>query len=125
MYHTDIPLPPTQETLYYDVDGVLLNFAGPFSQHWNHGVTQGRFMGPLIPENSECWYIHGTGPLEEQQAIDAEIEAFHHTHEPFPLMHEDITTVLNRLSTQYVIELVTAYPHLDRRIANLALHGGQ
>lgn len=120
---TDTPHPPTRDTLYYDVDGVLLNFAGPFAQHWNAGVEEGRFTGSTIVENSDCWYLHGTGPLEEQQAIDAEIEVFHCTHAPLPLMHEDIVSHLTHLSTKYVIELVTAYPHLERRMANLALHG--
>lgn len=120
--NTSVQLPPTSQTLYYDVDGVLLNFSRSFSEHWNEGITQGKWNGPIIHENSDCWYLHGTGPIHEQNAIDRQVEVFHQTHEPLPLMHQDIPLILKELSNQYVIQLVTAYPHLDRRIANLALH---
>lgn len=104
-------------TLYFDVDGVLLNFSEPFAEFWNKGLDQGLWKGNIIEGNHMTWNF---GDVNDMQDIKGGLDLFHQEHDHLPLMHEDIVSTLHELHIKYRIELITSYPNEKRRIENLA-----
>jgi len=102
-----------QKTIYFDIDGIILNFAGPFATFWNNnGYKQ-------ISDNPSDWTF---GIDLNNDNLKNALELFHKIHEHLPLMDPDIPQILKQLQKAYRIELVTSYPHVDKRIENLLFH---
>lgn len=108
-------------TLYFDVDGVLLDFTAGFADFWNTGLEKGYWRGKAIASNPLTW-SYSESCDDDSHSMDYAMEAFHHMHEHLPLMHSEIPDILKQLSQTFRIHLVSSYPFLDRRIANLAFH---
>lgn len=107
------------ETLYYDVDGVLLDFCGPFADFWNKGAEEKLWKGDNIEKNPLTWNFGLNYDIKDTaEALDE----FHRIHEHLPVMHEDLPSILDKLKCKYRIELVTAYPNENKRIKNLLHH---
>lgn len=109
-------------TLFYDVDGVLLDFTGPFAEYWNKGVDQGCWVGEPISVNPETWCFGYKPDVDDMTELYRVMYIFHEVHEHLPLMHEEIIQVLEVLKSKYTIELVTAYPNETKRVSNLLYH---
>lgn len=109
-----------RKCLVFDVDGVLLNFAGPFSTWWNrlfsvqHKVT--------FDANPAVWNFDARWPERELQPY---VDNFIATSPFLPLVSSDIPDHLAALQRRYDIHLVTAWPvkWSSDRIQNLLSHG--
>lgn len=110
------------ETLYFDVDGVLLHFSHPFSTFWNDGLTLGKWNGPILQSNPSNWSFGFRHGIDDMTTFNRVLDLFLQDHDHLPLLHSDIPDILHSLHSKYRIELVSAYPHIDRRIENLLLH---
>lgn len=111
-----------KETLYFDVDGVLLDFNAPFIAYWHNHYE--------VELNAEIWTfgyydykfsIHEADRLKAAR-IGQAFDNFNLISDPLPLMHKDIPSILTELKSRYFIELVTGYPDEKKRIADLNHH---
>lgn len=106
-------------TLYYDVDGILLDFVGPFVEYWNEGLKKKKWNGKLFDKNPETWTFGLRNGIDDMSEMNKAIEEF---HDYLPVMHGDISKILKELKSRYRIELITAYPDESKRIENLRNH---
>lgn len=111
-----------KETIYYDVDGILLNYTKSFAKYWNEEIENGRQIGSKIDHNPLNWSFTNGKSETEKIAIDNAIDDFHENHDHLPLMHPDIPEILNGMMNKYTIELVSSYPNIYKRLDNLNYH---
>lgn len=109
-------------TLYYDVDGVLLDFTGPFVDYWNAGLEGRLWIGSKLEKNPNTWNFGLKYGVDDMKEVNKALDEFHRIHDHLPIMHKDIPNILNELKSIYKIELVTAYPDEKKRIENLLHH---
>ena len=107
------------ETIFFDVDGVILDFTGPFSIFWNEGIKNNIWKGINISSNPHTWSF-GLD-VKDPHFIEA-LKIFHEVHEDLPLLNCEVKEVMDQLHNKFFIELVTSYPHLNKRIKNLLFH---
>lgn len=110
------------KTLFYDVDGVLLDFTGPFINYWNESLLESKWKGKQLDKNPETWAFGLYHDKDDMKEINRALAEFHVIHDHLPMMHEDIVSILTELKSKYIIELVSAYPDQKKRIENLAFH---
>lgn len=110
------------KTLYFDVDGILLNFMKPFVDYWNDGLNENLWKGPVLSYNPTTWLWGLCVDDDNLKQINKASEEFHRTHDHLPIMHSNIVEIMKELQKQYKITLVSSYPHKDRRVENLAYH---
>lgn len=108
-----------KSTIYFDIDGIILDFNLAFVQFWNEGLKSAKWKGHELFENPTNWDL-GTGlnPVE----IDLAMNTFYETHDHLPLMDANIPTILNKLRLQYYIVFVSGYPNHEKRVRDLAYH---
>ena len=111
-----------RNTLYYDVDGVLLDFTMTFGNYWNNGIIEGKWTGHKITENPTTWSFGYRSGIDDMSQLLIALDIFHEEHEHLPLLHPNIPDVLTKLQEKYNIELVTSYPNERKRIENLLHH---
>ena len=112
----------TVETLYYDVDGVLLDFSLAFADYWNEGVKTGIWKGNEIDKNPNTWSFGYQYGIDDMTELNRALEIFHETHDHLQLVDPNIPRILNRLRKRYNIELVSSYPNENKRVQNLLHH---
>ncbi|CAH6419695.1 Hypothetical protein HVR_LOCUS771 [uncultured virus] len=111
------------EAIYFDVDGVLLDFSSPFANYWNQGLEEKRWNGNLVSDNPNTWSFGYRPGIDDMTELNKAIGSFHEAHEHLPVIHGDIPAILKELQNRYHIILVSAYPDEEKRIANLEHHG--
>lgn len=109
-----------KSTIYFDIDGIILNFNLAFAQFWNEGLKSRKWRGHELIENPSNWDL-GIGLNSAE--IDLAINEFYETHDPLPLIDPNIPTVINKLKLTYNIVFVSSYPNREKRIRDLAYHG--
>lgn len=108
--------------IIFDVDGVILDFSGPFSVFWNKGLLEGRWEGVRFEANPKTWRM-GLEEHDDRSELDRAIAIFYKEHDHLPLLNPMIPEVFRVLrSRDFEIDLVTAYPDEAKRIANLQHH---
>lgn len=110
------------KTLYYDVDGVLLDFTGPFVNFWNEGLKQNLWTGNVFSNNPDTWAFGLRNGIDDMKELNRVLDIFHKSHDHLPILHPDIAEILSDLKTRHRIELVTAYPDAKKRLDNLLHH---
>jgi len=110
------------ETLYFDVDGVLLDFNILFTRFWNNGLKENLWKGKPISDNPTTWSFGFHKDTDDMTELKRAMNIFHHTHNVLPLMHPDIVNVLTKLKSKYTIELVSSYPNEQKRLDDLLCH---
>lgn len=110
-----------EEIIIFDADGVLVDFSKAFAAYYNERVRSGVYQGRFVDENPNTWSM-GLTDQDDRTQLDAAIEAFYHDHDHLPLMHESIPGVMAELQKHFRIEVVTAYPLREKRIANFIEH---
>lgn len=110
------------KTIYFDVDGVILDFTGPFSKFWNTGLQEKCWIGNVFSDNPDTWAFGLRPGIDDETELNKALHEFHQTHDHLPLLHPDIVTIMSELKQQYKIELVTAYPNAQKRLGNLMHH---
>lgn len=108
-------------TVFVDVDGVLLDYNKPFVKHWNEGIDSGLYTGAHIMHNPVTWTF-GLTQDDDQSELDRATMIFHDTHTPLPLLHPGVVDGLRHLYSKYNVEILSSYPDLDKRKHNLDLH---
>jgi len=111
-----------KQTLFLDVDGVLLDFTGPFADFWNRGLQLNRWIGEPIDNNPKTWSFGYCRGIDDMSEIDRANASFNDEHDHLPLIHPDISEILSDLQNRFTIELVTAYPNQEKRVSNLLHH---
>ena len=111
-----------KRTLFFDVDGILLDFSGPFADYWNQGLNDGLWEGGIFERNPSTWNLVARHDKDDVKVMYEALHKFHENHEHLPLLHDDIALIMTELNTRYNIELVSAYPHESRRMDNLIYH---
>lgn len=104
-------------SLFFDVDGVILDYSLAFANFWNS-----RWPSRPIDRNPTTWYFGLDPNVDDMTQHEAAIRLFHETHGHLDLVHETIAENMRLLSEQYTIEIVTAYPDYHRRVSNLLHH---
>lgn len=102
-------------SLIFDVDGIILDFTGPFAKYHNERSKI------QVSENPTTWNM-GFLPSEDTTELYKLIDDFHIVHDNLPLIEENIPNILKQLQEKYNIILVTAYPDREKRISNLEYH---
>lgn len=110
------------QTIFFDVDGIILNYNRAFADFWNQGLIDNKWPGNPIDANPTTWYF-GLDPAKDDMTHhEIAIQLFHETHDHLDLVHENIAHNMKLLSQYYIIEIITAYPDHNRRVANLLHH---
>lgn len=109
-------------TLFFDVDGVILDFNVEFVKLWNAGVDSGKWVEHHFSANPTTWAFGLDPKKDDLTHLNQALDLFHADHEHLPLVHETIPAMIQRLKTFFEIVLVTSYPNESKRIENLALH---
>jgi hypothetical protein len=109
-------------TLYFDVDGILLDFNGPFVEFWNYGLVRNYWIGDEFVKNSTTWSFGLNKDTDNMSQLHKAIKEFDKSNTLLPLINKDIPYILSKLREKYRIELVTSYPHINHRIKNLNYH---
>jgi len=118
----------SKPTIVFDVDGVILNFCKPFAIWWNKRYMHER--NHVCPENPSSWnmeYIDMYNPENSAKIINDAIFEFLQEKPMFPLMEENVASIIKNIGSRYRIHLVTAFPekHALLREDNLNLFGIQ
>jgi hypothetical protein len=109
-------------TLYFDVDGVLLDFNGPFVEYWNDGLKKNYWIGDEFVKNPTTWSFGLNKDVDNMSQLLKAIKEFDKSSNLLPLIDKDIPNILSQLQKKYRIELVSSYPHVNHRITNLDYH---
>lgn len=110
------------KTIFFDIDGVLLDFSGPFVEYWNNGLKQNLWKGKELERNNDTWAFGYRAGIDDMTDLNRALKSFHDIHEHLPVIHDDISPILSELKGKYKIHMVTAYPNIIKRIDNLAHH---
>jgi len=109
------------QTIIFDTDGILLEFSRKFADWFNLHVIEGRWESSLLQGNPETWRFGFTHD-EPAPILEHALQIFIDEHDHLPLLHPDIPSILHQLHDRYHIEIVSAYPHTHKRIANFLHH---
>lgn len=110
----------TKPVIILDVDGVILDFAAGFRYWWNVEKQYRKKYKHVVPPNPSDWHFDFKG---DRQVIYLKIAQYINTKPMLSLFDMTIPQSLRELRKHFKIIIVTAYPHRESRIKNLALYG--